>query len=1316
MYLQSAEIHNFRGIRHLNIDFEKETSVLIGENAWGKSSLLYALFMILGRGEDNLCTFSAEDLYVPIKLACDDCEQVADNATNALESVSKEGAAPATPSQAQASSSNTAQAPNKKPSASLTQNPTNAKYLHDNGLEGIAPFKIINTKDYQRCYYSVPNPNGIGKTLRIVDLPKSKNTNVNDVEPFYASRNKHAYRNHKNQRPNKQAHSERAFNRALAAFSEIDEIDNYYRNLAASGQKKVNYANVPAHLRTNKNEKKRKLNKLLDGIQESMFEEAQYEKKLPLYYQQSSQDRIERAQNVLSSPDKLNEEARQSAQEDIKFFSSDVYQDEAEQIVIDLIFCETHYGVLNRISRFDCLKPIAYLGDDGRYRIHYRVTGHYEKEANTNEANSQSKTITSEPKFVTKHELLRENGKPFENALPLIRELIILNPLLRLRDRRMYRPSDADQTVNEVCENASSMGIDCPEQNELNSETANKNITANADAASISSISHFFSDLTTEDELNSSKVSNMIEVLNTIASKYLTNYQSNSLIFQQAQQLQSRPRTAREIVSHPVSITSLAELKNAIADEKPSSSKFLFSLLAGALMMSKGQRVIDEYSRPILILEDIEARFHPTLLLNFWSILHALPIQKIVTTNSDQLIGAMSLHNVRRLCKQYYDVRCFKVRDRAFSPEEERKIAFHIRMSRPNALFARCWVLVEGETEVWMLNEIASVLGINLGCHGIKLIEFAQCGLAPIIKLARQLGISYHVLTDGDDAGRHYASTVREFTGSRNLSEHLSVMPHLDIEHYLYTSGFADVYQKAAGLEPKPISHRHAQEIMSELEQDGYISPIYAPANLLETSSHTNINKSEESSDNACSSANVIEHSHTSTDELADNKSASFEEESVHDDKHEPNLQESVISLMNLDSLSSDLKLKGRGLQKPRSLNHNLDSIIKSVRNFDFGEHSDNIFKIIRRGRVQGNSKKADLFTPEELTKGDLNAFNGYMNGLIHDMPRPTNKLTTKQSKLKKSLDAVYQLMKEQVEVNEHNAAQRLANKKHGKAASAKHAPHNKLTHHERRDTKVEANKPNAPAPKPHISAMEQDLNDSQEKPINLEALFGKKAQEQHQAKELSVDKEVEQDAKKNLAKLTGKSARDNKINEPNASHEQVAADDLATPQENDSNANLITASSTSHESEVAEILSGTSKAKPKAKGHPKDQLNAERLMEMKAKTSAAMVYESDATKVKNYERITGKATNALYGALNDEALSRKGLSVNKVIDAAIHKKTKPGMAILVSEAMQERGPDSVPILFRTMFRKIKRMAQNEFGIEQAGSIFQLKRSLSAQN
>ncbi|MFP1451795.1 ATP-dependent nuclease [Escherichia coli] len=69
---------------------------------------------------------------------------------------------------------------------------------------------------------------------------------------------------------------------------------------------------------------------------------------------------------------------------------------------------------------------------------------------------------------------------------------------------------------------------------------------------------------------------------------------------------------------------------------------------------------------------------------------------------------------------------------------------------------------MEGETETWVINEIARQCGHHFDAEGIKVIEFAQSGLKPLVgKFARRMGIEWHVLVDGDEAGKKYAATVR---------------------------------------------------------------------------------------------------------------------------------------------------------------------------------------------------------------------------------------------------------------------------------------------------------------------------------------------------------------------------------------------------------------------------------------------------------------------------------------------------------------------------------------------------------------------------
>ena len=129
------------------------------------------------------------------------------------------------------------------------------------------------------------------------------------------------------------------------------------------------------------------------------------------------------------------------------------------------------------------------------------------------------------------------------------------------------------------------------------------------------------------------------------------------------------------------------------------------------------------------------------------------------------------------------------------SKDELRRVGFHIRFHRSRALFARCWLLVEGETEVWLFNELANLSGYNLAAEGVQIIEFAQSGLKSLIKVAKTFGIDWHVVTDGDAAGKKYAAAVMNQLDGEHPRHHLTELPERDIEHYLYINGFEDFFK-----------------------------------------------------------------------------------------------------------------------------------------------------------------------------------------------------------------------------------------------------------------------------------------------------------------------------------------------------------------------------------------------------------------------------------------------------------------------------------------------------------------------------------------
>ncbi|KGD73532.1 hypothetical protein HA49_09720 [Tatumella morbirosei] len=233
-----------------------------------------------------------------------------------------------------------------------------------------------------------------------------------------------------------------------------------------------------------------------------------------------------------------------------------------------------------------------------------------------------------------------------------------------------------------------------------------------------------------------------------------------------------------------------------------------------ALFMAVAQpQATDSFSdrvRPILLLEDPETRLHPRMLSVTWEFLSLLPLQKIVTTNSAELLSMVTLENICRLDRGRQSTTSRQLSAGQLPADELRKITFHIQVNRPSALFGRCWLLVEGETEVWMINELARLSGLSLTSEGIYVVEFAQAGLRPLLKYARLMGIPWHVLTDGDEAGNKYATVAQsQLSEQQQVRHHLTRLPAKDIEHYFYRQGFADVYREVAGLPPESGVNMH---------------------------------------------------------------------------------------------------------------------------------------------------------------------------------------------------------------------------------------------------------------------------------------------------------------------------------------------------------------------------------------------------------------------------------------------------------------------------------------------------------------------------
>jgi putative ATP-dependent endonuclease of OLD family len=255
------------------------------------------------------------------------------------------------------------------------------------------------------------------------------------------------------------------------------------------------------------------------------------------------------------------------------------------------------------------------------------------------------------------------------------------------------------------------------------------------------------------------------------------------------------PRQQRESLLFSTSSTGNNNLIQVVEETNNSQTRLLILILLNAYMQAKGPNTLRRCARPLLIIEDPEGRLHPTHLSRAWNLLQLVPTQKVLTTNSADLLSAVPLQSIRRLIKKSDRTISKSMSTRLLSKDELRRIGFHIRFHRSGALFARCWLLVEGETEVWLFNELAKQCGYNLAAEGVQIVEFAQSGLKSLIKVAKAYSIDWHVVTDGDAAGKKYATAVRSLLGHDLERHRLTELPAKDIEHFLYANGFDQFFK-----------------------------------------------------------------------------------------------------------------------------------------------------------------------------------------------------------------------------------------------------------------------------------------------------------------------------------------------------------------------------------------------------------------------------------------------------------------------------------------------------------------------------------------
>ncbi|OTQ75261.1 MULTISPECIES: DUF2813 domain-containing protein [unclassified Gilliamella] len=425
-----------------------------------------------------------------------------------------------------------------------------------------------------------------------------------------------------------------------------------------------------------------------------------------------------------------------------QFVDSDFYydKDDGNHISINVVYCESYANQLTE-QAYQPLTAVSYRSPaDNLYRITYQI-------------NAQKNGDT----IITEHNLLDEYGERLnlDNPKLLIAILINLNPVMPLKN-----------SVN---------AKDLPVTNEPLSQYFIDQLSEQLKAHSAQ---------LSQDELNRG-----LQAARSLLAYYFVDSQQRSNYKKLAQK--SNPKTE--------DWNSLERINNVLDDLDNDYLRTALLGIFGSIVNAKGDNPLSHSSVPILVLEEPESQLHPIILSVGFRLLKNLPTQKIITSNSSDLVSLFPLESIYRLIRQPDQIVSKYIAPHGLSVGDSRRILFHVLYRRPTALFARCWLLVEGETEVWLLRELAEQSGYHLSSEGIQLLEFAQCGLKPLIHYANKMGIRWYVITDGDMAGKKYAETVQsQCAPGENLNDYITVLPARDIENFLFKHGFSHVYKLTA--------------------------------------------------------------------------------------------------------------------------------------------------------------------------------------------------------------------------------------------------------------------------------------------------------------------------------------------------------------------------------------------------------------------------------------------------------------------------------------------------------------------------------------
>lgn len=122
-----------------------------------------------------------------------------------------------------------------------------------------------------------------------------------------------------------------------------------------------------------------------------------------------------------------------------------------------------------------------------------------------------------------------------------------------------------------------------------------------------------------------------------------------------------------------------------------------------------------------------------------------------------------------------------------FNEHELNQLNIFIQKTRGEILFARKWLLYEGQTEDVLIPFCFNLMNKNLDENGISTIMYRSNGSAKaFVKLARYLSIDWYLLGDGDDQGKKTSEEIHDCgITDEEFKRRVIITKEKDLEHEL---------------------------------------------------------------------------------------------------------------------------------------------------------------------------------------------------------------------------------------------------------------------------------------------------------------------------------------------------------------------------------------------------------------------------------------------------------------------------------------------------------------------------------------------------